>query len=93
MAILCKYSELKSKKDRKKIVMHCKWFYRKRFYYVRRGFRLPTFALASVVKNRGTLDKIGKLGNFEEVHLFPVSAPVREIVLVINTFVFYVLVF
>ena len=32
----------------------------------------------NVVKNRGTLDKIGKPGNFEEVHFFPVSAPVKQ---------------
>ena len=30
----------------------------------------------NVVKNVETLDKIGKPGNFEEVHFFPVSAPV-----------------
>ena len=41
-----------------------------------------------LVKNRGnvvkigeTLDKIGKPGNFEEAHFFPVSAPEHEALL------------
>ena len=57
------------------------------------GFRLPQRSHLRKLKNfvgeksgkrfwkiGETLDKIGKLGNFEEVHFFPVSAPVLDMV-------------
>ena len=51
---------------------------------VRSGFRLPQRLYLRTLKNFVTeksgkrceiLDKIGKSGNFEKVHFFPVSAP------------------
>ena len=41
----------------------------------------------NVVKIGETLDKIGKPGNFEEVHFFPVSAPktVNQLISPIST--------
>ena len=58
-----------------------------------RGFRLPQrlhLRTLKNLKNRGkiakigeTFNKIGKPGNFEEVHFFPVSAPVLELKLFI----------
>ena len=63
-------------------------FFEKSLLVDRRGFRLPqrshlrTLNNLLLVENRGNvvkigemLDKIGKPGNFEEVHFFPVSAP------------------